>query len=123
MRGGVAMVGVIEFPLDNGGTLRVQAADEDLPVGPVPASRGEQLLKAGETLEQSFRRVIPALTAVTTQLRELSPDQLSVEFGLTLTAETGVIVAKGGVEVHFTVNLAWSRSPDEHAPAAPSEDS
>lgn len=117
------MTRVIEFPLDDGSLLRVQAADADLPAGPVPASRGEQLLKAGETLEQSFQRVVPALTAVATRLRELSPDQLSVEFGLTLTAEAGVIVAKGGVEVHFTVNLAWSRPSGEGPPAALPEDS
>jgi hypothetical protein len=116
---------LIEFPLDDGSTLRLAAADVDLPAGPVPASRGEQLLKAGETLERAFARVIPALTVVASRLRELSPDQLSVEFGLTLTAESGVIVAKGGAEVHFRVNLAWSRSPGEQAPpppAPPAED-
>lgn len=122
MHGPVAMR-VIEFPLDDGSMLRVQAADADVPAGPVPASRGDLLLQAGETLEQSFQRVMPALTAVATRLRELSPDQLSVEFGLTLTAEAGVIVAKGGAEVHFTVNLAWSRSPGDHAPPPPAEDS
>lgn len=115
------MMSVIEFPMDNGGILRVQAADADVPPGPVPASRGEQLLKATESLEQSFRRIVPALTAVTNQLRELSPEQLSVEFGLTLTAEAGVIVAKGGAEVHFTVNLGWSGSPGDVA--EPTEDS
>jgi hypothetical protein len=111
------MTQVVEFLLDDGSMLRVQAADADLPSGPVPASRGELLLAAGETLEQSFQRVIPALSAMTTRLRDLSPDQLNVEFGLTLTAEAGIIVAKGAAEVHFTVNLGWSRSP-EQAPAA-----
>jgi len=32
---------------------------------------------------------------------------MSVEFGLSVTAETGVVVAKGGTEVHFTVTLTW----------------
>jgi hypothetical protein len=35
-----------------------------------------------------------------------------VQFHLTLTAETGVIVAKGDDEAHFTVTLAWSRDGD-----------
>jgi hypothetical protein len=104
------MVNVIEFPLDNGGMLGVQAVDADVLPGPVLASRGEQLLKASESLEQSLQHIVPALTAVTNRLHALSPDQLSVEFGLILTAETGVVVAKGGAEVHFTVSLAWSRS-------------
>jgi hypothetical protein len=118
MRGRVAMTQVIEFPLDDGSMLLVQAADADLPAGPVLASPGDHLLKAGRTLEQSFQQVIPALKAVTSRLRELSPDELSVEFGLTLTAEAGVVVAKGGAEVHFTVSLAWSRGPAGQAPAA-----
>ena len=37
---------------------------------------------------------------------------MTVEFGLTLTAETGVMVAKGSAEVHFTVTLAWSHEND-----------
>jgi hypothetical protein len=37
---------------------------------------------------------------------------MTVEFGLTLTAETGVVVAKGSAEVHFTVTLAWSKDSD-----------
>jgi hypothetical protein len=114
-------VNVIEFPLDDGGMLRVQAADVDVPSGPVPASRGDQLLKAAESLEQSFQHIVPALTTVTNRLRAVSPDQLSIEFGLILTAETGVVVVKGGAEVHFTVNLAWSRLQGDAAEHAREE--
>jgi len=32
---------------------------------------------------------------------------VSVEFGLTLGAETGVVIAKGTSELHFAVTLAW----------------
>ncbi len=32
-----------------------------------------------------------------------------MEFGLTLGAETGVVVAKGTSEMHFGVTLAWKR--------------
>jgi Trypsin-co-occurring domain 1 len=37
----------------------------------------------------------------------LAPDEVTVEFGLVLGAESGVVVAKGHGEVHFTVTLAW----------------
>jgi hypothetical protein len=77
----------------------------------------EKAKKAKETLESALAQVTPALKAVAGKLRDPSPDDLTVEFGLTLTAETGVIVAKGTTEVHFTVTLAWSsRSGSDTSP-------
>jgi hypothetical protein len=34
---------------------------------------------------------------------------VSLEFGLTLDVETGVVVTKGTSEMHFTVTLTWKR--------------
>ena len=34
-------------------------------------------------------------------------DEVAVGFGLVLGAETGVVVAKGTGEVHFSVTLTW----------------
>jgi len=42
-----------------------------------------------------------------------------VEFGLTLGAETGVVVAKGTSEMHFAVTLGWKRP--QPRPAATDE--
>jgi hypothetical protein len=35
-----------------------------------------------------------------------------MQFGLTVTAESGVVVAKGSTEVHFTVTMTWNGSND-----------
>jgi hypothetical protein len=40
-----------------------------------------------------------------------------VEFGLTLGAETGVVVAKGTSEMHFAVTLDWKQSHSGSAAA------
>jgi hypothetical protein len=56
------------------------------------------------------------MAAVLDRLKATSPDEVVVEFGLTLGAETGVVVAKGSSEVHFTVSLTW-RPPEPPAPA------
>lgn len=102
------MADIVEFPLDDGGMLRVQAATADMAESDLGlASPGERLGRASETLESALSAVTPALKTVTGQLRALSPDDLSVEFGLTLTAESGIMVAKGGAEVHFTVKVGW----------------
>jgi hypothetical protein len=112
LKGGLGpMAEIVEYPLEDGGALLVQAAAVD--AGPeglgLASPTEERAKKAAETLESALSHVMPALKSVTGKLRDLSPDDLAVEFGLTLTAETGVVVAKGGAEVHFTVTVRWSR--------------
>lgn len=113
------MTEIVEYPLEDGGVLLVQPASVDADQGDLglASPAGERAKKARETLESALGQVTPALKSVAGKLRELSPDGLTVEFGLTLTAESGVIVAKGSTEVHFTVTLAWSR---DSAPAGAS---
>lgn len=106
------MAEMVEYPLEGGGALLVQSASVDVGQGELglASSAEERTKKAKETLESALAQVTPALKSVAGKLRDLSPDDLTVEFGLTLTAETGVIVAKGSTEVHFTVTLAWSKN-------------
>jgi hypothetical protein len=110
------MAYIVEFPLEDGGVLVVQAAGADVQEDGLglASPTQERVKKAGETLESALAQVIPAVKVVSGKLRELSPDGLAVEFGLTLTAETGVVIAKGSAEVHFTVKLSWSK--DDAAP-------
>jgi Trypsin-co-occurring domain 1 len=105
------MAYVIEVPIDAGGRLLVQAAEEDLPADlELAALRpGEVVVRAEESLEAALDQVKPAINAMVGRLRAMSPDEVSIEFGILLGAETGVIVAKGTAEVHFTVSLTWKR--------------
>jgi hypothetical protein len=104
------MAEIVEFPVEAGGVLRVQAVgswveDEEELV----AATGirEKVVHAGETLESALGSLTPALGVVTRQLRKLAPDEVTVEFGLVLGVEHGIVVAKGTAEVHFTVTRAW----------------
>jgi hypothetical protein len=102
---------IVEYPLEGGGVLLVQPASVDTAgdgLG-LASSPEEKTKKARETLESALTQVTPALKSVARKLRDLSSDTLTVEFGLTLTAEAGVLLAKGSTEVHFTVTLAWSK--------------
>jgi hypothetical protein len=109
---------LIDVPVEGGGRLLVEAAgwqvtgDLEL-AAPRP---GEVIARARESLEHSLDQLKPALTAVASRLRAMSPDEFTVEFGLTLGAESGFVVAKGSGEVHFAVTLSW-RKEAERAPA------
>lgn len=73
---------------------------------------GEIAARAQVTLEEALARLKPSLQKVTGLLRELSPDQTVVEFGLKVGGETGVIIAKGTAEVNFKVTMSWGREQD-----------
>ena len=78
--------------------------------------QGEVVARARQSLEQALDQLKPAVSAVINRLMSMSPNEVSVEFGIVLGAEAGVIVAKGTSEVHFTVTLSWTR-PAEFAPS------
>ena len=112
------MTFVIEVPVDSGGQLLVQASAEDMPSSlELAALRpGEIAARARESLEQALDQVKPAMNAVVGKLREVSADEVAVEFGIVLGAETGAVIAKGSAEVHFTVTLSWKgTASDRHA--------
>jgi hypothetical protein len=68
---------------------------------------GKVAARAQVTLEEALGKLKPALQKVVHLLKELSPDESVVTFGLKMGGETGVIVAKGTAEVNFTVQMSW----------------
>lgn len=63
--------------------------------------------RARVTLEEALGKLKPSLEKILDLLKELSPDETVVEFGLKIGGETGVIVAKGTAEVNFAVRMSW----------------
>jgi hypothetical protein len=99
---------VVEFPLEGGGTVRVEVEPED---GVAPA--GRMVTIAQQSLHKALDPIRPIAESVLEKLRDLSqsPDRVSVEFGVKLSAETGLVVARGTTEANFTVCVEWNR-PD-----------
>lgn len=108
------MTYLVEMPVEGGGRLLVEAGTAELPADLELASLrpGAVVTRARESLEKSLDQLRPAVHILSQRLRAMAPDEFSVEFGLTLGAETGVIVAKGTGSVHFTVTLSWKGAGD-----------
>jgi hypothetical protein len=68
---------------------------------------GKVTARAQVSLEEALAKLKPSLHKIAELLKELSPDQTVVEFGLKIGGETGVIVAKGTAEVNFKVTVSW----------------
>lgn len=107
---------LIEFPLEDGGSILVQV-DESAPEGGmVKAARpGEIAAKATQTFEAALEKVKPAAAAIISKLRDLAdpPDEMEVEFGLKLSADAGAFLASAGAEANYTVTLTWKREEEK----------
>ncbi len=106
------MAELLEVPLQGGDSVLVEVATEELPqdeglvlASTLPGVAGRAVL----TLEEALDRLEPTLTALAERLRRVTPHELTVEFGIKLGGETGVILAKGTAEVNFKVSMAWRR--------------
>ena len=103
------MAHLIEFEMADGGTVVVEADDEQLAgFQPAAASPGEVAAKATESFEAALDRLLPPIAAIGERMRSLSPEEVQVELGVKLTAEAGVIVAKAAAEANFIVRLRWT---------------
>lgn len=71
------------------------------------SDHGKAIARAEVTLEEALGRLKPSLSKIVHLLKEVSPDETTVEFGIKLGGETGVIVAKGTAEVNFKVTISW----------------
>jgi len=110
-------VPLLELPLRAGGSVVVDVDEGQR--GPVTRGgrREEIVIEAGQTFEDAIDRVTPAFRALVERLRDLAerPDEIEVNFGLSLSADFGAIVAKTGGQANFSVSLKWSRQEGSHA--------
>ena len=90
---------LMAVPLDDG-TFILAEVEEDEP-GYSRASTRDGILTAAERLQDALAAVRPAVEAVVAQMRELSPDELEVEFGIRLNGKAGAVIASTEAEGHF----------------------
>lgn len=108
---------LIEFPLENGDSILVEVDEAEEGTLVKAALTSEVVAKAQQTFEQALEKVKPASSAIIKKLRNLSdpPDEITVAFGLKLSAEAGAVVASASADANYTVTLKWKKksSPEE----------
>ena len=113
---------LVEFPLDDGGSILVQV-DEPESGGTVRAGREDTIEKAKETFEDALNRVLPAAKSVVEQLRSMGskPDEIEVSFGINLSTQAGAFIASATAAANFGVTVRWTGTSKETTPAAGSK--
>jgi hypothetical protein len=103
---------LLDVGLAEGGSILVEVDEPSS--GPV--MRGgratDAVLSAGENLEQVLERLGPVVKGIVSQLRAAAdwPDEVEVEFGVKLSSDANVIVARMAGEANFRIALKWARA-------------
>lgn len=123
------MARTTEFKASDGTLLRVEVDGAPPPYDgdayePVRRRTGAEAADAATgTLREAVDRVRPAAQDVLDSLRAMpqAPDRVALEFGVKLSADAGVVLARASSEAHFKVLLEWERQPRERE-RAPGEE-
>jgi hypothetical protein len=101
---------LVEFKQD-GATVFVEV-ESVTPGGDQLSAGGPGVIeKAKTTFEEAVAGIKPIAEAVLRQVRALGPESVSVEFGVKLTAQAGVVLAASAVEGNIKVTVGWKPNP------------
>lgn len=105
---------LVEFDLEDGSTIWIEVDEPEGVGGAIRASRGigspEIPEKSPQTFEQALSKIRPATDKVISTLRDLvqKPDEIEMQFGFSLSAAAGVVIASASTQANYTVTLRWS---------------
>jgi hypothetical protein len=103
---------LMRFELDDGGSVIVEITSDD--PGITRASRTSDAIRsAAASFESAMGGVRDAATSALRYFRDVSqpPDEVTIEFGVALTAQAGAVIAQTTADAHLQVTLTWRR-PD-----------
>ena len=109
---------LVEFTSQSGDIIVVET--EDLGLTSETTRRGlassAVVERAQTSFEDALEKAQPIATGLISRLRSIadSPDEVQIEFGLTLSANVGtVLVAAGSAGANYKVTLKWNKTSKE----------
>jgi Trypsin-co-occurring domain 1 len=112
IRGAINVNDVVRYKLDDGSTILVEVS---APEGMRPAARPAEIAAAAaQSLQAALEPIEPLVRTVAARLRQLpeSPDEVTVEFGVKLGAEAGIVLARAAVDAQLQLKLTWKSDAD-----------
>ncbi|WP_285100880.1 CU044_2847 family protein [Promicromonospora sp. MEB111] len=103
------MVRLEKLALGNGTEVLVEVEERAPGPGTRPVSRGPgRGVKA--TLDEALDDLRGVVEAVDTKMRSLavSPDEITLALGVSMTTEAGVVIARASTEANLSLTLRWS---------------
>ena len=110
------MARLAKFVLPDGNSIVAEVDDESFDTSRVMRGgvlgSSEIVMKANESF--AAEGLLDRLTSLASP-----PDEVEVEFGVKLNAETGAVIAKAATEANFKINLKWTRANSVPSNPAP----
>ncbi|MDJ0464441.1 CU044_2847 family protein [Streptomyces sp. H27-C3] len=108
------LVHTVEVPLGDGSdeAIRVQIREVDETLVRVGRG-GRSIARAERSFGQMLDSVRPVAESFVGRFRGMAnaPDEVTLEFGVSLSAEADVVIASTATAANFSVSLTW-RKPD-----------
>lgn len=104
---------LVQYELESGGTILVSSEPEGFADAPVTRGlrdgQGEIVERASQSFESALAQVEPAAQSLVARFRDLphGPQTITVEFGVSLHAKAGAIIAETSGDANFKVSLTW----------------
>jgi Trypsin-co-occurring domain 1 len=104
---------LVEFPLEQGGSVLIEI--EEPPASPVTRGLGKDhralVEQADKTFEDATATITPAARSLIARLRAIDdpPDEVRIDFGVELSAQTGAFIASVAGRANFAVSMIWRR--------------
>ncbi len=113
---------LVQFPVEGGEPILVAVSGRDLSEPGAPVFRGggsrDVIERSTGTMQAAVSRLTPAAQAFVDAFTHLPnrPNEVSVNFGVELSAEAGAIIASTAAKANFSVTITW-RSADGSPPS------
>lgn len=108
---------LVEFPLDQGGSIIIEV--DEPAAGPTMRGLGKDrsalVEEADKTFEDATAAITPAARSLIARFRSIEdpPDEVGIEFGVQLSAQTWAFIASIAAEANFKVSMTWRRRAPE----------
>jgi len=106
------MKGIIEFPVQNGGSIFVEVDEPGVSDDRI-GLRDNIHRMAQITFESALEQVKPVADIIMNKVNSLSQpaDEVEVKFGIKMSGTLGAVIASGNSEVNYEITLKWKRNP------------
>ena len=107
---------LIEYPLEDGGTILVEVDEPEIEAGLVEAAIEDEIIaRAQQSFEGALAIIRPTAATFVKNVKSIAdkPDEIEVEFGIKLSAEAGAFLAAAGAEANFKITLTWKEKEEK----------